>query len=335
MNKKMVTILGLVVLIALVAAGVAVTRQKTVSGTNAFRLATNTWVGYGPLYLAQEKGYFKDEGVDVTMTVMEDVAQRKTALVKGDVDAEGDTVDSLILARDQKVPAVATMEFDVSNGADGILTTDAIKSVQDLKGKKIAVQRNFISEAFLDYVLGKNGLKPSDVQKIDTEAGAAGAAFVSGSVDVAVTYEPWLTKSKERKGAKVLVSSADEKGVVVDILSVSQDYLTKNPENVQKVMRAWFRALDYWKAHPDEADEIMGKHYNLSKLDFADYVSGLVWPSYDENAAYFGTPANNGRFYQVADIFSGVFLGNAQIQSKPDMSAAVNADLLKTLYGSK
>lgn len=326
-------LLGLLIVALLVAGGITLSRNKSTStGMTTFRLATNTWVGYGPLYLAQEKGYFSEENIDVSIIVMEDVSQRKAALVKGDVDGVGDTIDSLVLARDQQVLGKAVLELDVSNGADGILVTDSIKSVQDLKGKKIAVQRNFVSEAFLDYVLKKNGLKSTDVTKIDTEAGAAGAAFVAGQVDVAVTYEPWLSKSKERKGGKVLISSADEPGVLVDVMSASETYLKQHPKDVQKVMRGWFKALDYWKSNPADANAIMAKQYKLTPAEFADYISGLTWASYDENTAYLG---NNGRFYEVAQIFNGVFLETGQIKNTVEMTQAVDESLLKSLYESK
>ena len=82
------------------------------------------------------------------------------------------------------------------------------------------------------YLLKKNSMSVDDVQIIDTESGAAGAAFVSGKVDAAVTFEPWLSKAKERKDGKVLISSADAPGVIVDTVSVNETYLKNNPENM-------------------------------------------------------------------------------------------------------
>lgn len=301
-------------------------------GLPKFSLSVNTWVGFGPFWLAEEKGFFEEEGVDVDISVIDDTAQRKAAVVKGDVDGLGDTVDLLVLARAENVPSVAVMQVDVSNGADGILVTDAVRTVQDLKGKKIAVQKNFVSEAFLNYVLQKNGLKPSDVQTIDMEAGAAGAAFVAGQVDAAVTFEPWLSKAKERRGGRVLISTADEPGVIVDILSVNEQYLTDNAAVVRKVMRAWFKAVDYWRTHQGEASALMAKHYNVSPTEFAELISGLVWPTYQENVTYFGSKERPVRIYEVAGIFADLFVATGQIKQKPDLTQAIDERLLSTLY---
>lgn len=297
-----------------------------------FNLSVNSWVGFGPFFLAKEKGFFEDEGIAVKISLMEDTAQRKVAMAKGDIDGLGDTVDLLVLSREEGIPSVAVMQVDTSNGADGILAIDAIKTVQDLKGKKIAVQKNFVSEAFLNYILKKNGLSPNDVQAIDTEAGAAGAAFVSGSVDVAVTFEPWLSKAQERRGGHILISTAEEPGVIVDILSVNQYYLQRHRENVKKLMRGWFKAINYWRENPQDANEIMAKYYHLTPQEFADIITGLYWPSYQENLTYFGTKENPGQIYDVADTFIKIFLETKQIKVAPDLTNAINDSLLRTLY---
>jgi len=330
MNKK--TLVWVLIIAIVIIGAIYIYSQQSKTKLPKFKLSVNTWVGYGPFWLAEEKGFFTEEGIDVDIVVMDDTAQRKSAMIKGSIDGLGDTVDLLVLSRDENVPAVTVLEVDVSNGADGILVTQDIQSVQSLKGKKVAVQKNFVSEAFLNYVLQKNGMRPDDVQTIDTEAGAAGAAFVSGNVDVAVTFEPWLSKAKERKGGgKVLVSSADEPGVIVDTLSINEEYLKENPEIVKKVMRAWFRAVEYWEENTDEANAIMAKHYDVSSEEFADIISGLIWPNHKENLTYFGQ-AQNGRIWQVANTFVDVFMKTGQIKSRPDMAKAIDGSFLTNLY---
>jgi NitT/TauT family transport system substrate-binding protein len=309
--------------------------KKRRSGTASFVLNVDTWVGYAPFWLAKDKGFFQEEGVDVSIVTMPDVGQRKASMLTGSTDSLAETVDMLVLDREEKVPSVAVMVIDFYKGADGILATDQIKSIQDLRGKKIAVQKNYASEALLNYVLQKQGMKPTDVEKIDMEGGAAGAAFVSGQVDVAVTFEPWLSKAKERRGGRVLLSSADVPGVIVDILSIRKDYLQQNGAVVQKVMRAWFKALDYWKEHPSDANQIMAKHYNSTPDEFAELIKGLSWPAYEENRTYFGTKENPGAIHTIGETFLQVFIETGQIKSKPDVSQGIDERPLQSLYDNK
>lgn len=296
-----------------------------------FVLGINTWVGFAPFYLAEEKGFFRDEGIDVRITVIEDVAQRKIAMMKGDIDGLGDTVDMLILSRSQGIPSIAVMEIDESSGADGIVASDNINTVQDLRYTPIAVQKNFVSESFLNFVAYKNNIPLDELQLIDMEAGAAGAAFLAGKVDVAVTFEPWLSQAKKRKDGRVLITTAEEKGVIVDILTVSEQYLNNYPHNVKKLMRAWFKAIEYWRQNKEEANAIMAKYYNISKEEFSDMISGLRWPSYKDNLEYFNRNSKVN-IYQIADIFSRLFIEVGKIHKPINLELAINSKLLKNLY---
>lgn len=332
-NKVAIIIVLLVILGAATAWRMSHAPSSSAVKMPHFNLVLNTWVGYGPFWLAQEKGFFKEEGIDVNIATSDDPAQRKAAVLKGEVDGVADTVDLLVLARDQSVPSIAVSQLDVSLGADGILVTEAIKKVEDLKGKRIAVQKNFVSEALLQYVLERHGMSLKDVEVVDMEAGAAGAAFVAGQIDIAVTFEPWMSKAKtERPGSKVLISSADEPGVIVDILTIREAYLKDHPEEVKKVMRAWFKAVDYWSKNKDEANRIMAAHYKASPAEFADLISGLIWTNYEDQKAYFGTPDRLGRIFEVADIFSSLFLKTSTIKTKPDLKAAINQSIIHELY---
>lgn len=297
-----------------------------------FRLNVDTWIGYAPFWLAIDKGIFQSEGVEVQITTMPDVGQRKASILKGSTDGIAETVDMLVLDQDERIPSVCVMQVDVSNGADGILATDTFKEVEDLRGRRIAVQRNYASEALLNYVLQKHHLKPSDVQKLDMEGGAAGAAFISRQVDVAVTFEPWLSKARQRRGGRVLISSADVPGVIVDVLSIRRHFLEGHPDTVQKVIRGWFKALDYWRTNPHDAATKMAKHYTSTPDEFAMLVSGLIWPSREENIKYFGTRQQQpGPIYDIGRTFVDIFLETGQIRGRPDLNTAIDDRLLNSL----
>ncbi len=297
-----------------------------------FKINVDTWIGYAPLRLAQEKGFFED--IDVQLITTPDVAQRKLILARGENQAIAETVDMLVLDRDEGVPTVAVMGLDFSNGADGIVATEEVKTIQDLKGKTVLVQKNYPSESLLNYLLEKNGIPFSDVKTVDTEAGAAGAAFVAGKTDAAVTFEPWLSKAKERGNGHILLSSKDAPGVIVDILSVQDQYLKDHPDVVAKVVRGWFRAVEEWTAHPDESNAIMAKHYQVTPEEFAEQVAGLRWPLLQENIAYFDSKSESN-IYGVADTFVQIFLKTGQIKKMPDMTGAIDTSVLQSLHAQQ
>jgi NitT/TauT family transport system substrate-binding protein len=330
MMKKLILIITIMMISLLV--GCAEVEEDTTVELKDFKLSVNTWVGFGPFYLAEELGYFEDEGLDVEIIVMEGAAERKSSMVTNRIDALGDTVDLLVLARDQDVPEVAVLEIDLSDGADGLIATEDIKSLADLKGKKVAAQKNFVGESFLLYLLKKNNMSVDDVTIVDTESGAAGAAFVAGHVDAAVSWEPWLSKANERAGGHVVISSADEPGVIVDILTINENVINDRPDEVKALMKGWFNAVNYWENNKEDANARMAKHYNMPVEEFADIISGVKWPGYQENVEYFGTSDNPGKIYEVANTFGDVFLETDSIAEKPDLTKAIDESFLVSLY---
>ena len=130
-NTKILVLVGIVIIASF---AMWFYNSQKPTGGDRFVLSVNSWVGFGPFWLAKEKGFFDEQGINVDIQTMEDTGQRKIALVKGDIDGLGDTVDLLVLERDENVPAVAVMQIDASNGADGILATENIKNVANLKG---------------------------------------------------------------------------------------------------------------------------------------------------------------------------------------------------------
>lgn len=294
------------------------------------KINVDTWLGYAPLRLALEKKMY--QGVDVEIVVTPDVAQRKLLLVSGDNQAIAETFDTLVLDRSQGIRTVAVIELDVSNGADGIVVVDRIHVLRDLIGERVAVQYNYVSQLLLNYFLEREGIPFDAVRTQDTEGGAAGAAFVAGKVDAAVTFEPWLSKAKERRGGKILLSSKDAPGVVVDVLSFREDYLETHRREVSAVVRGWFDAVQYWRDHTQEANAIMAKYYDLTPQEFVEQIAGLRWPSLEENIQYFGTAPEVGPVYDIASTFVRIFLKTGQIESEPDLSHAVDSSTLQSLY---
>src|ERR1700744_3233719 len=125
-------------------------------------IAHSTWVGYGPLYIARDKGIFKKNGVDVDLVVMEDPKERFPTLMADRIQMIASTVDTALLYLKKPTDFQYVVAIDDSNGGDGIVALKDITSIADLKGKKVAVNDGSVSEFYLNVLLSKAGLKESD-----------------------------------------------------------------------------------------------------------------------------------------------------------------------------
>ncbi|MGH8558505.1 MAG: ABC transporter substrate-binding protein [Methylococcales bacterium] len=110
-----------------------------------YRIGLGPWVGFGPLYLAKENGYFDEAGVNVDLVVLTGLAERNSALKSGKVAAP---VDYFVLAAGNNLETTIVMAIDESVGGDGIVAKKDFKTIEDLKDKKVAFQRGLPGEFF-------------------------------------------------------------------------------------------------------------------------------------------------------------------------------------------
>ncbi len=305
---------------------------KQPEGKYSMSLNLQTWVGHGPIYLAKEKGFFDEQNLIVDIVRDEIAENRNFAFKHNLLDAEGSSIDLLIHKRDNEIPVVAVLEIDESLGADGIVAVDSVKDIKGLKGKRIALERKNVGEAFLSYLMYKNGLSLNDVTIIPVGGSdEAATAFLENKSDVAVTWEPWLTKVRTQNNSNlhVLATSKEEPGVIVDLLIVREDYLKNNPQAVKRFLRGWFKALDYIKENPDESIGIMAKVYDMTPEVYKESLQGLKWSSYEDNLEYFDP--DKGSLHDIYKQLSEIFLESGSISKTVEPKKAIDAGVLKNL----
>ena len=291
-------------------------------------IAFQKWVGYGPLYLAQEKGFFKEEGIELVFVDEQLDSARRDAFKQGMLDCEAGTIDLLVSKRAEDTPIVAVLEIDHSLGSDGIVATEDIKTVEDLIGKKVAFARDDVGETFISYLFHKKGLSLNDITIVPRRPEDAWSAFLDGEADAAVTWEPWLSKATQRPGGHILISTQDEPEIIIDTLNVRQDLVKNNPELVKGLMRGWFKGVTYCKEHSVEASEIIAKHYDVTPGEYREQIKGLKWDNYEEQIE----EKEAGDWVSAFKVISEIKFANGRIHSKPNAAKAIDRTLLEGLY---
>jgi len=284
--------------------------------TTTFRVAFNTWIGYSPLVIAKEKGFLKKRGLDAEITFLEGIGEKNSALLRGDIDGVGHTADSAVTSAAAGVDGKIVFVFDRSLGADAILARKTIQSVKDLKGKKVALEPGFTGHFFFLYLLREAGLSQDDVEIIAMDTGSAGGAFVSGKVDAAVTWEPWIGKAKELDDAHILLSSADRPGVIIDVLFMRTATINERPDDVKNLVEAIAEATAWYASHKEEGDKIMAKFWKLDLKEAQDTVAGMQFMSLEENQKFFGTSSEPSQLLKTVSAASELWL-QTKVIDKP------------------
>jgi NitT/TauT family transport system substrate-binding protein len=286
------------------------------------KLAHSTWVGYGPFYIARDKGFFKEEGVDVKLIIMENTSLKMGALMAGKIDAVASTADEFPIYMKPGNLLYYILAVDNSKGGDGIVSNKDIKTVAGLKGKKVACEVGSVSQFFLNALLREVNLSQDDIKMVNMTATDAGVAFVAQRVDAAVTWEPHLSQGASKDHGHVLIDSSQRPGLIVDVVAVREETMKNREADLKAFVRGWQRALDFIAENPNEAHKIMAKGVGGWLKDpavFAETLPGIEYLTIKKNQALFGTPGNPGTLYKTVqfalDIWSG--FGRVQVDAKP------------------
>ncbi|MDD5108250.1 MAG: ABC transporter substrate-binding protein [Candidatus Omnitrophica bacterium] len=322
MKKEASFIIG--IFLVLVVSG-CVQQPKKLTKVN---IAFQSWVGYGPFYLGQEKGFFKDEGIDLIFVDEQSDGGRRDAFKAGMLDCEAGTIDLLVSKKSQDTPIVAVLEIDRSFGGDAVVVNKEIKNLEDLIGKKIVFSRDNVGEAFIAYLFYKNGLSLKDITIVSCSPEDVASSFLNEDAVAVVTWEPWVSKALSKPGAYILISSKEAPGIIIDTLNVREQLVKNNPELVKALMRAWFRSVGYYKKHPEEANRIIAKYFNISPEAYSRSVNSLRWTEYKEQINF----GKSGKWQEAFDIITKIKFENGRITKKPEANSSINTMLIQQIY---
>lgn len=264
-----------------------------------------TWVGYGPLFLARDLGYFKQAGLDVQLTTIEESSLYMAAAASGKLSGAASTIDEILKYRSSQFCFRSVLALDESAGGDGIVAAKGIQSVKDLKGKAVAVNEGSVSMFWLSYLLKRSGLGIKDIEVKNMTADDAASAFVAGRVPAAVTWEPNLTLVRQKKAGQVLVDSRQTPGVIVDVVALRCDVIDKQPADVRALVEGVNKAVAYMKAHPADAAKIIAKGVGgyLSKPeDVSEALKGVRFFDTAGSVALLGQPGKPGPIKDVVSL---------------------------------
>lgn len=306
--KRSTLVIGIIIgLIVVVAIGYFIIRQPTPTSTSEpLNVGIATWPGFAPGYVAKEKGFFGDLVVD--FFIIDDFTARQNAFTSGNTQATISTLDSYAFESAQGVEGKVVMILDESFGADGIVGKPEIQSAEDLRGKKVAFTRGSPAHYFLIQYLRKGGMTLNDVETVEVDdPGRAGEAFVSGSVDAAVTWEPNISQIVASGQGHVLESTRTAPGLIVDVMVVSPSALEEREEDIQTLVDGWMEAVEYIKSNADSAYQIMATNLNIPIGEFPAMAEGLRYADLSRNRELL-LPSDSSRAKEIFRDASAIWL---------------------------
>jgi NitT/TauT family transport system substrate-binding protein len=259
----------------------------TIASAEPVKLGLQPWLGYGPLWVAEEKGFFEKHGVEVELTTFNWDQDMTAALASGNLNVIAGATNGMISNFNQGVDQKGFLVMDLSFEADAILAGQDIASIADLKGKTVAFESGTTSDLLINYALKENGLTISDIEHVPMGASEAGLALIAGRVDAAVTYEPYASKALSQGGGfKILYTAAEKPGLISDMLTASSEWINANPTAVQGLIRAWDDSINFIRENPEEGGALIAKAVGSPKEEFEPAFKGVRLYNVSENVEF-------------------------------------------------
>ena len=291
-NKKWISLAAAVVL-AVTALPMGVFAAKKDSTEEKLTKVTLNEVAhsifYAPQYVAIEEGYFKDEGLDLTLVTGFGADKTMTAVISGEADIGFMGAEASVYAyQEGATDAVVNFAQLTQRAGNFLVAREEMPDFkwEDLKDKKVlGGRKGGMPDMVFEYILRKNGLDPQKDLTIDQsiDFGYTAAAFTGDtSADFTVEFEPSAT-ALEKEGAGYVVASlgVDSGYVPYTSYSAKTSYMEKNPEIIQKFTNALQKGMEYVQSHtPEEIAEVIAPQFAETDLDT---VTAIVKRYYDQD----------------------------------------------------
>jgi NitT/TauT family transport system substrate-binding protein len=237
-------------------------------------LGYSAWPGWFPWKVAEEQGIFEEVGVEVELKWFDDYLASLTALSAGQLDGNSQTLNDTLVGVSAGDEQVVVLVNDNSAGNDAIIVDASIGSIEELEGKTIAAEPGVVDHFLLLQGLDSVGLTEDDITFEGVPTPDAAAAFSSGEFDATGVFAPFTLQALEREGSKVLFDSSDFPGTIPDFLVLDASVVEERPDDVQKLIDAWYLTLEWIEDNPDEATAIMAEQAGVSVEEYESFAGG-------------------------------------------------------------
>src|SRR5436190_1606498 len=291
----------------------------TAMNDRTVRFAINVWAGWGPIIYANNgfkagKVWKTPAGKDfkIELVLIDDPVAMRDAFAAGNIHVGWATLDMVPLfmeglRKDSRVMPRIYQQVDWSNGGDGIVVRDAVKTMADLRGKTVVLAQNSPSHFFVLNALINGGVQPAEVNfKFTQDAFQAAAAFnADKSLAGVVSWAPDIYNLEKIKGNKIIVSTGTANKLIADVWFARADFAKDNPDIMEGIVRGIFDGMQDLKAQENKqkASKLMAAGYSIPEGDALNMLGDAHSTNYAENREFFlnqNNPTNFERTWNTA-----------------------------------
>jgi len=295
------------------------------------KIAINSWPGYAYAYLAQEKGFFRKNSVEVELVFRKEYSKSIEDYNKGRVHGNFEVYADVILQDAEGIGSKVVYVCDYSETGDVIIGKPEFNSLLDLKGRKVSIEGiNSFSHLFVLTALEKAGLEEAQIQFEIVPAQEVLKALEEGRIAAGHTWEP--TKSAAiKKGYRIIAQAKDTPGMITDVLVFKANFVKERPGEIKAIVKSLLEAKDFLYAHKEEAIKIMAKNEGMSEAEMQEGVSGVHHPDLKENLKAMQKSDETSSLFGSGKTIADFYLKRGQLSSLPDLDKIIEPRFVEEL----
>lgn len=259
------------------------------SSVSKIRFTCDTWIGWSPIFIAKQKGFFGDTEVEIIPG--HGSGEKRTLVYRGQADAIGETVDMLEFSSSPAAVAPGTILWsaDRSNGGDAIVASNTISTYRDLIDKTIGLEVGTPTHFMLAHYFAADGLPMERLRIKDLLVPDSTEEFLDHTLDATAEFYPHLRLALKRSGGHIILSSKEMVGdnSIRDVVAINPSFLKEHCNAVRDFYVGWCAAIKFMKIHPDEAHEIMAANLNITPRELEQELQTVEFYGEEENVQLF------------------------------------------------
>ncbi len=295
---------------------------------NPIKITNSVWAPNAYIYIAEEKGFFADEGVDVELFIADDYHSIIQMYKNKEVDGGFFVLMDNLKLLDDGIESKIIMPTEYTFGADAIVGKLEFTTVHDLRGRTIGIDSiNSFSHFIVLQILEKHGLGEGDVFFANVPAEQVPNAIRDGKIDAGHTFEPGISEAKQ-SGYIVIAGSEEIPGVIIGGLNFHKQTVDERSDDIQKIVNAWVRAKAFAKNNDEEAMGIMSRAFGLTREEFTPYFDGLKILNIAESKALF-KKSSQYSIYNSLLTASNFLVERGQLSHMPNLDDMIKPQFIE------
>ena len=292
-HEKMLKLVSMLFFCSLV--GCVFQQEKTLT------VGSNHWIGYEPLYLAQDMGFYQDASIEITE--LSSASQVAKLFEQGLIDVAALTLDEAIRLTFRSDSYEILWVVDYSFGGDAIIAQRSFSSMTELKGQRIGIEEGAVSKYVLTRAAQINKMSLDDFELVPVHLNLQEREFMDKNVEAVATFDPVKSRLLEL-GAKQLFSSREIPGEIVDILVIKKGTYGQFEQEINTLIKGYLKAVALINQHDNEALALLARRAGLATDDILIMLDNIHIPNVDEVSSllYSGKPELQSQIHALTDF---------------------------------